>query len=290
MTRAMTQAGLQGRADSRPLPVREVRRLAALLARAMESGEPMAPLHLAFPEVDGAEAERIRAALLDRTADDGPRWAVIADPAPGGERSLAHVTAGMVHPGGRVLVERPDAVVLRARLLLRLAPGSRGLLPPLALCWELRRQVYGEGPSPADLVAANAGVLLVVPGDMPAEAARDREPGTVSWSVSAAGDRVASGVLTADDVRDDLAWAAGLAGDPFGYVLSRPLGPPLGPGVTSATLTADAAGLTRSVTVALEAPPVTGSRTDPGPTGPRPSGTVQGPRSDATDVGPRPGR
>ncbi|MGW1093779.1 hypothetical protein ACWD4L_48450, partial [Streptomyces sp. NPDC002596] len=151
MTRAMTQAGLQGRADSRPLPVREVRRLAALLARAMESGEPMAPLHLAFPEVDGAEAERIRAALLDRTADDGPHWAIVADPAPGGECSPAYVTAGMVHPGGRVLVERPDAVVLRARLLLRVAPGSPGLLPPLALCWELRRQVGGARTVPVDL-------------------------------------------------------------------------------------------------------------------------------------------
>ncbi len=242
----------------------------------MESGEPTAPLHLAFPEVDGAEAERIRAALLDHAAGGAPHWAVAVDPAPGGELLPVLVTAGMVHPGDRVLVERPDAVVLRARLLLRAAACSPGLLPPLALCWELRRQVYGNVPGPADLIAANAGVLLVVPGDLPGEAARGRESGPVAWHVSAGGDPAAEGVVTAEDIHDDLAWAAELTGDPFAYVLSRPLGPPLGPGVGTATLSAVSDGRTCSVTVALAAPARSRARKDPGPTGPGTPGLLTG--------------
>jgi 2-keto-4-pentenoate hydratase len=160
------------------------RRLARVLLAAARERRPVEPLSACYPQLNVADARRIRdSALADRLAEGERLAGAVASPGRAGEHRLAWITNTMVLSDAKVpLADLIDPHV-EPRLALRLVEplddpigsvaalvrASRGL----RLCLEVIDSRYAPGPStPADEIADNCGTAKVfVAGDTSAPGA-----------------------------------------------------------------------------------------------------------------------
>src|SRR5262245_34013982 len=162
----------------------EHRRLARILLAAARERRTVEPFSASFPQLNVADARRIRdTALADRLAEGERLAGAVASPGRAGEPRLAWITSAMVMHDAKVGLGDLIDPHVEPRLALRLPrklPGpvesvadlvraSRGL----RLCLEVVDSRYGPGPTtPADEIADNCGTTKVyVAGDASAPGA-----------------------------------------------------------------------------------------------------------------------
>jgi 2-oxopent-4-enoate/cis-2-oxohex-4-enoate hydratase len=149
------------------------RRLARVLLAAARERRPVEPLGACYPQLNVADARRIRdSALADRLAEGERLAGAVASPGRAGEPRLAWLTSEMVLSNARVpLADLIDPHV-EPRLALQLVQpladpvGSVAALvrasQGLRLCLEVVDSRYAPGPStPADEIADNCGTAKV---------------------------------------------------------------------------------------------------------------------------------
>jgi 2-keto-4-pentenoate hydratase len=156
----------------------EHRRLARVLLAAARERRPVEPLSAGYPQLNVADARRIRDSVLADRLAEGERLAgAVASPGRAGEPRLAWITNTMVLSDAKVPLADLIDPHIEPRLALRLveplahpiasvaalARASRGL----RLCLEVVDSRYAPGPTTmADEIADNCGTSKVfVDGD-----------------------------------------------------------------------------------------------------------------------------
>jgi 2-keto-4-pentenoate hydratase len=170
----------------------EHRRLAALLRAAARERRPVDPLSARYPQLNVADARRIRdSALADRLAEGEQLAGAVASPGRAGELRIAWITDAMVMVDGQVALGDLIDPHVEPRLALRLTRplpepvGSVGDLVRashgLRLCLEVVDSRYTNGPvTPADEIADNCGTAkLFIAGETPAPGAEALAHGAI---------------------------------------------------------------------------------------------------------------
>ena len=169
------------------------RRLAGMLRAAARERRRIDPLSLQYPELNEADARRIRDTVLADRLGEGERLAgAVASPGRAGRPRLAWVTDGMVLRRGLGSLDEPIDPHVEPRLALRLirrladpvntvgelVAASRGL----RLCLEVIDSRYARGPiTDADEIADNCGTSkLFVAGETAAPGADALADGAIT--------------------------------------------------------------------------------------------------------------
>jgi 2-keto-4-pentenoate hydratase len=168
------------------------RRLARVLLAAGRERRPIEPLSAAYPQLNVADARRIRdTALADRLAEGERLAGAVASPGRAGETRLAWLTNTMLVSDGQVMLGDLIDPHVEPRLAMRLVRplqdpvtsmaelvrASRGL----RVCLEVVDSRYQRGPATvADEIADNCGTTkLFAAGDTPAPGAEALAHGAV---------------------------------------------------------------------------------------------------------------
>jgi len=170
----------------------EHRRLARVLLAAARERRPVEPLSAGYPQLNVADARRIRdSALADRLAEGERLAGAVASPGRAGEPRLAWLTNTMVLSDVKVPLAGLIDPYVEPRLALRI---MRPLADPIAsvaelvrasrglrLCLEVVDTRYAPGPvTAADEIADNCGTAKVfVAGDTAAPGAEVLADGAI---------------------------------------------------------------------------------------------------------------